>query len=561
MALGLGPGLAAAAGAPGLLPHAETAVAGKKLPRYELHLSIRTIPPGFHGSLRFEGFSAAASDRVYFELLPNTPRFTRGRAAPIQIRRVSQDGAALAFEERAGLLSIRLPARLAVGQAYGVQIEFSGALPLQPPGKTDLLAQSLEQLLGHLAGQEPAADYGTFSHGERIFNLGRFYPAALGAPPSESGAGPGDPRTLELADFALELTAPESLAVASSGVAVRTRSAGPGHLVHSIRAPASRDLALQLSSRYAVAVAAVGPVLVRSFFDRDHAERGWLALDTAAGALRVFTEEFGPYPYTELDVVEAPLYGGAGGMEYPGLVTVANLFYRADPMPASQGAFAAAVEDLQPLLREIFEFTVAHEVAHQWWSAAVGSDALAWPYLDESLANFSALLYVERRHGREAARRQEFLQMRFNYLVHRMAGGADAPADRPASRYESSLQYAAIVYGKAALFFPELRRLLGEEAFFSALRSYWREHFLGLAGPADLLRAFRGVAPDPAAVETLHRRWIEEAHGDEDLGRLGLLRLGLAALELRLRAARGEPLPQDPVARLMLLVELASQER
>jgi len=150
------------------------------------------------------------------------------------------------------------------------------------------------------------------------------------------------------------------------------------------------------------------------------------------------------------------------------------------------------------------------------------------------------------------------LQMRFNYLVHRMSGGADARVDLPVSRYDNSLQYAAIVYGKGALFFPELRRLMGDPAFFSALRGYARDHFLGLARPADLLEAFQRAAPDPAAVDRLHRRWIQETHGDEDIGHVDLMRLGLALLDLKARSARGEHLPRDPVALLMLLFERAA---
>jgi hypothetical protein len=44
-------------------------------------------------------------------------------------------------------------------------------------------------------------------------------------------------------------------------------------------------------------------------------------------ALRTFEKIFGPYPYTELEVAESPLIGGAGGVEFPGLITIASMIY------------------------------------------------------------------------------------------------------------------------------------------------------------------------------------------------------------------------------------------
>src|SRR5262249_33715391 len=161
--------------------------------------------------------------------------YAHGAEPPISVRRVRGQGADLGFEEHEGLLAIRLAEPLAAGQPYQVQIDFSGDLPIQPPGKTDLLLQSLEQLLGLIAGEAPAADSGTFSYGDGVYALSRFFPAALDAPPSKDAAGLGDARTLELSDFDLELTAPAEFLVASSGVVVRSISAGPGLLVHTIR--------------------------------------------------------------------------------------------------------------------------------------------------------------------------------------------------------------------------------------------------------------------------------------------------------------------------------------
>jgi hypothetical protein len=543
-----------------LSPAAVQALQGRSLPSYEIRLQLAAEPPAFEGQLRYRSRvpEGKPAERLYFEILPNTPRFAGKRPPAIEVREVRQGGRPIEHTHEAGVLELRLPEPLAPGAEIEVELAFTGRLPVQRPGKTELMVQSFEQLVGLIAGAEQS-DYGLFGVGDGILSLVRFYPAAVPARPAADAAGIGDARTLELADYSVELTAPEGLVLASTGVVLETRPAGEGRSLHRIWAPACRDFAMLLSSRFQVRFAAAGPVLVRSFHDAAHGRRGQLALDAAVRALGVFEEAFGPYPYTELDVVEAPLYGGAGGVEFPGLVTVASLFYRETPPRAAGDLLARVLADIAPLLRETMEFVVVHEVAHQWWNAAVASDAVGQPYLDEALANFSTLLYFERVHGKAAAERHEFLQMRMTYLVLRMSGGADMPANLPASRYANSLQYAALVYGKAALYYQALRRQMGDEAFFGALRDYYRRHFLRLARAGALSAAFRQRASDPAAVDTLFRRWIEGTHGDEDIGRVGLLDLLRAMHELDSEIARGGRVPVDPVELMRLLFEKAAQ--
>ncbi|MCZ7677399.1 MAG: hypothetical protein M5U28_00925 [Sandaracinaceae bacterium] len=142
-----------------------------------------------------------------------------------------------------------------------------------------------------------------------------------------------------------------------------------------------RDFSLVVSPRFASRERRVGDVTVRSWFASSRAASGERVLDTAARALALFTRRFGPYPYTELDVVEAPLVGGAGGMELSGLVTVATMFYR--PMRAGAGGLGqllgAGGPDLEEHRLASLELVTAHEVAHQWWHGIVGSDSRRHP--------------------------------------------------------------------------------------------------------------------------------------------------------------------------------------
>jgi aminopeptidase N len=183
------------------------------------------------------------------------------------------------------------------------------------------------------------------------------------------------------------------------------------------------------------------------------------------------------------------------------------------------GGEAAPLGQLAKVLERTLEFTVAHEVAHQYFAGLVGSDPINAPVVDESLAQYTALLYMEWKHGRAVAEqmRQEALVSAYHML--RMSGGKDAPADRPTSGFEDSLQYGALVYGKAPLLHHASRKLIGDEAFFKGLRAYVdRYRFKWTCEDCFTQELAKASPANARELERLRVRWWKEAHGDEDLG-------------------------------------------
>src|SRR5204862_3556876 len=130
------------------------------------------------------------------------------------------------------------------------------------------------------------------------------------------------------------------------------------------------------------------------------------------------------------------------------------------------------------------------------------------------------LLYYREVHGEEQAAMALEEQVRGVYKLYRTFGGDDMEASRAARDYRNSFQYAAIVSSKGALMFEALRKLMGDEKFFAALRAYYRANSLEVADLDDL----RGAFIAEAAVEqrrTINRtfdRWLSSKHGDEHIG-------------------------------------------
>jgi hypothetical protein len=277
-----------------------------------------------------------------------------------------------------------------------------------------------------------------------------------------------------------------------------------------------RDFALLASRDFVTRAKQVGDVTVRSHFLARDAVSGEQVLDAAAHALAIFQQRFGPYPYSDLDVVEAALVGGAGGAEFSGLVTVASMLYR--PLPIDKTWLGM----LGGALGSALEFTTAHEVAHQYWYGLVGSDAREHPAADESLTQWSAQLYFEDRYGSERAQREGDAQLRMNYRMMRALGEADGAVDRPVDAFPSTLAYAGLVYGKGAYFYAALRKRMGEAAYFRALREYARRYRFQLAPATGFLDTAAEGSPRPGELRALAQHWLHQTHGDRDLGNPGL---------------------------------------
>jgi hypothetical protein len=235
-------------------------------------------------------------------------------------------------------------------------------------------------------------------------------------------------------------------------------------------------------------------------------------------SFRAYTVRFGLLPYKSVTVAEAPLVAGLGSAEFSSFSVIASAFYVDFDSPTMRN-LPEIVREQRTSLEDSLEFTVAHVIAHQWWGMAVGNDPERSPVLDEALANWSALLYYKEVHGTERAEAALDDQLRGVYKIYRTFGGEDMEADRAAREYKNSFQYSAIVSSKGALMFTALRRLMGDERFFSALKSYYNANRLEVAELDDLRGSFIAEAPigQRRAVARTFSRWLSQKRGDQDI--------------------------------------------
>jgi aminopeptidase N len=218
------------------------------------------------------------------------------------------------------------------------------------------------------------------------------------------------------------------------------------------------------------------------------------------GMLEFMASKFGPPALPYLTVSPIP---GNFGQGYPGLIYLSTRSY--------------LVYEGRSRPQELFfdELLEVHETAHQWWGAQVTSAGYRDDWLMEALANYSALLYLEKTKGRRVM--DAMLDEYRTELLTRGDNGEMIDTAGPivmGSRLESSLEpraWRAITYGKGSWIIHMLRLRMGDQRFFSMLgeiiKRYGRgeittENFRALASE------FLPPRSDDPKLENFFDQWV-----------------------------------------------------
>jgi hypothetical protein len=209
--------------------------------------------------------------------------------------------------------------------------------------------------------------------------------------------------------------------------------------------------------------------------------------------LDFMTEEFGPSPIRNLAITPIP---GGFGQGFPGLVYLSTLAYLQPgqlPQPLRE-------RSEQTFYSQLLE---THEVAHQWWGNLVVPASYHDDWLIESLANYSALLLLERKKGVKAL--DTVLDDYRTHLITKTGtAGRTLESAGPivwGYRLESSIApdaWRLVTYEKGTWIIHMLRRRLGDEKFLALLREVCTHHHsISTDEFRDLARQYAPKSPDP----------------------------------------------------------------
>ena len=150
-----------------------------------------------------------------------------------------------------------------------------------------------------------------------------------------------------------------------------------------------------------------------------------------------------------------------------------------------------------------YRYIVAHEIAHQWWYCLVGNNQITEPWLDESLATYSAAIYLEDVHGPETA--ADLIDYWRGRYGGRTAG--EPPVDSSALDFAGWGSYRETVYIRGALFMDALREEIGDARFNQLLQVHVSRHRFDWATTDGLLDLAQEVASSD--LEPVISRWFE----------------------------------------------------
>jgi aminopeptidase N len=227
-----------------------------------------------------------------------------------------------------------------------------------------------------------------------------------------------------------------------------------------------------------------------------------------AGAFEFMAQRFGPPPLKRLTVSPIP---GRFGQGFPGLVYLSTLSYL-DP---SERPSSTRNSLQQTFFSELLQ---SHEAAHQWWGNVVTSAGYQDEWIMEALANYSALLYLEKRKG--ARQMDVILDSYRTNLLAKDENGRTVDAIGPISwghRLRSSQSPNAwhlITYEKGAWIVHMLRRRMGDQRFHSMLAELFKRYHYKPFSNDDFRRLAAEFlppkSPDPK-LETFFNQWVYSA--------------------------------------------------
>jgi hypothetical protein len=241
----------------------------------------------------------------------------------------------------------------------------------------------------------------------------------------------GDPFVTPVSpEVRVRIRSDREMTFATSGRRIAVDAVSKTFLAHNVR-----DFTITASPFYRSRATTLGNTVIKVAYRRGTSSAALMA--AARRAISRMEALVGQYPYPEFKVAQS---SGGFGMESPGMIWIPG------------GA---------PNLT----YLVHHETAHQWFYSLVGNDQAREPFTDEAAADFLA---------------------RYTLGLRRSSRCGTARLDLSIYAYSSACYYE-VIYIQGGNFLDDLRRRMGNRAFWRGMRAYVVANRFRLAPTKTLL--------------------------------------------------------------------------
>ncbi|WEK54480.1 MAG: M1 family metallopeptidase [Candidatus Cohnella colombiensis] len=251
--------------------------------------------------------------------------------------------------------------------------------------------------------------------------------------------------------YSVTINVPENYTVAATGFQTRNPKVAKGRKALQYYADDVHDFAWSASPNFKFAEdtfssPGIPGVRIKLYIDPLHADLQDRYMHAAKSALAKLGEWYGEYPYSTLSIVIPPgSANGAGGMEYPTLVT------------------GASARESNPGYE--LERTLVHEIAHQYWYGLVASNEFEEAWLDEGFTSYSEDKLMATIYG-----------VLPNSIVEASYLTNPEPLNQLSWRFSTSDRYAENVYMRAKLVLTALERQVGDKTMAKIMRAYFQKY-------------------------------------------------------------------------------------
>lgn len=325
--------------------------------------------------------------------------------------------------------------------------------------------------------------------------------------------------------YDVTITAPASMIVAATGVCVNEDEMIPPDYraaldISNFRKPRSEwpiiaddpgatkawryvaenvnDFVFSASANWCLDSDTINGVEVIAYPLRHNAERWSDAVLHGVQSIETFSELFLPYRWPVIRICDA-----YSGMEYPMLTNCEG----GAPSP-------------------YFPLLLYHEIGHQWFMGQIGSNQIDRPFLDEGFTTHAEHIAMEKYLGRERNLNNprnfyqklfeppitDRNQRGFRPLLLLMEQGYDQPMVFSYDRGEEYWPWRVSAYYKSAAMHYSLRSILGDSAYFDAMRDYCNDWLFKHPYEQDFLRSMERSTG--LELDEYFRQWY---HGRERL--------------------------------------------
>lgn len=207
-----------------------------------------------------------------------------------------------------------------------------------------------------------------------------------------------------------------------------------------------------------------GPEVHFFYQKNDKTADNWAKLpDYTSRHFEFMNKTFGKYPYDTYSVIQ----GGDGGMEYPMCTLITG--------EKSFGSLAG---------------TMAHEVAHSWYQAALASNEAIYAWMDEGFADFAsqesmAILFPAQENSHAGSYNAYFALLKSIYAE---------PGNQHSDHFSTNRAYSVQSYGLGCVVLEQLKYIMGTENFYKALRQYYNTWKFRHPEPNDFIRVMEKVS-------------------------------------------------------------------